>query len=187
MNTAEKIKTEEKYSYEDYKTWQDSEEWEIIGGKAYNMAPSPTRKHQKIGSKIHLEIGQFLKGKSCEVFYELDVVLSEEDIVKPDILVVCDKSKLTEKNVQGAPDMVVEILSPSTAKKDRGEKFELYKKYGVKEYWIVDPYNLTIEQYDFANDKKQVYAYDENMTENIIEAAIFCGELKLDVNYLLGD
>ena len=187
MTAAEKLKIEEKYSYEEYKTWNDNENWEIIGGKAYNMAPSPTRKHQKIGSKIHLEIGQFLKGKSCEVFYELDVVLSKEDIVKPDIIVVCDKNKLTEQNVQGAPDMIVEILSPSTAKRDRGEKFELYKKHGVREYWIVDPYNLTIEQYDFQNDKKTVYDFDENATENIMEAAIFCGELKLDVNYLLGE
>lgn len=187
MTAAEKLKIEEKYSYEDYKTWNDSENWEIIGGKAYNMAPSPTRKHQKIGSKIHGKLFSFLDGKSCEVFYELDVVLSEEDIVKPDIIVVCDKNKLTEQNVQGAPDMIVEILSPSTAKRDRGEKFELYKKHGVREYWIVDPYNLTIEQYDFQNDKKTVYDFDENATENIMEAAIFCGELKLDVNYLLGE
>ena len=187
MAIAEKIKRDERYSYEDYKMWEDSENWEIIGGKAYNMAPSPTRKHQKIGSKIHGKFFSFLEEKSCEVFYELDVVLSDEDIVKPDILIVCDKNKLTEKNVQGAPDMVVEILSPSTARKDRGEKFELYKKHGVKEYWIVDPYNLTIELYDFKNDKKYVYAYDENIAENMIEPVIFGGELKLDVNYILGE
>lgn len=186
MSTARKLKREEKYSYEDYKHWKDSEDWEIIGGRAYNMAPSPMRTHQKIGSKIHLELGQYLKDKPCEIYYELDTVLSEEDIVKPDIIVVCDEEKLKDRNVQGAPDLVVEILSPSTALKDRNEKFNLYKKYGVKEYWIVDPYNLTIEVYDFKNEEKYLYGYNEEVEENLMEVLLFGGDLKLDVNYLFG-
>ena len=187
MAIPKRIQNGEKFTYEDYKTWNDSQDWEIIGGKAYNMAPSPVTKHQKISGRIYLELGKFLENKPCELYYELDVVLSNEDIVKPDIFVVCDKTKLTEKNVQGAPDLVVEILSPNTALKDRNQKFEIYKKSGVKEYWIVDPYNLTIEVYDFENDGKYLYGYNDEIEENMMEVLIFKGELKLDVNYILGD
>ncbi|BDU49920.1 Uma2 family endonuclease [Haliovirga abyssi] len=201
MAAVRKIK--EKYTYENYKNWKDSEDWEIIGGKVYSMSPSPNRKHQEIASKIHGKIFRYLEGKKCKVYYELDVLLSEEDIVKPDILVVCDENKLTDKNINGAPDLVIEILSPSTAKRDKVLKYELYKKSGVKEYWIVDPYNLSIDVHNFKDEKVSHYFYEDTLEnfkekeqecenekekkENILEVGIFNGELKLDVNYLFED
>lgn len=193
MPAVKKIKKEEKYTYENYKNWKDSEDWEIIGGKAYSMAPSPNRKHQEIASKIHGKIFEYLEDKKCKIYYELDVLLSEKDIVRPDILVVCDINKLTDKNVNGAPDLIVEILSPSTAKRDRILKYELYKKNEVKEYWIVDPYNLSIDVHNFKDEKVSHYFYedeveeDEEKKENILEVGIFNGELKLDINYLFED
>ena len=187
MALAKGITKEVQFTYSDYKKWNDSEDWEIIDGKAYNMAPSPIRIHQEIGEKLLRKIGNYLEDKPCKIYYDLDVVLSNEDIVKPDIFVVCDKNKLTEKNVQGAPDLVIEILSPSTALKDRNQKFNLYKNYGVREYWIVDPYYLIIEVYDFVNEEKYLYGYNEEDKENMMEVLIFNGELKLDVNYILGE
>ena len=186
-------KLKDKYSYSDYEKWDDSENWEIIGGDAYNMAPSPNTEHQKIGGKILGKLFQYLEDKECELFYELDVVLSEEDVVKPDIIVVCDKNKIKRRNIEGAPDLVVEILSPSTAKNDRTLKYELYKKSGVREYWIVDPYNLEIDVHSFEKDEMNYYFYEnfeENSEEeqkNLLEIGIFNGEFKLDVNYVFGE
>ncbi len=182
MTALRKLKQEEKYTYEDYIHWED--DWEVIDGTAYAMSPSAVKEHQGIAGKIYIEIGNFLKGKTCKPFYEFDVILSKNDIVRPDIIVVCDKNKIEHRGINGAPDLVVEILSPSTARKDRVEKFELYKTYGVREYWIVDPYNMTIEVFDFENDKKYFYNYDEENKENMMEVLIFKGELKIDVNYI---
>jgi Uma2 family endonuclease len=179
-----KINREDRFSYDDYKEWEDSEDWEIIGGKPYMMAPSPNTNHQRIGKKFISKIGNFLDGKPCELFYELDVILSKEDIVKPDIMVVCDKNKITDKNIKGAPDLIIEILSPSTAKKDKLEKYNLYKKSGVREYWIVDQYNLLIDVHNFEKGEVNSYFYDEKMEENFVEVGIFGTELKLDVNYI---
>lgn len=179
-----KINSNDRFSYDDYKEWEDGEEWEIIGGKAYMMAPSPNTNHQEIAGKIFGEIYSFLKGKLCKVYGELDVILSEEDIVKPDIMVVCDKNKITDRNIKGAPDFIVEILSPSTAKKDKLEKYNLYKKSGVREYWIVDQYNLLIDVHNFEKGEVKSYFYDDKMEENFAEVEIFGGELKLDVNYI---
>ena len=184
MVALKEINKEEKYKYEDYKNWDDSEDWEIIGGKACNMEPSPMRKHQKIAGKLYRKIGDYLEEKSCEAYYEWDVVLSEEDIVKPDIFVVCDRSKLTEKNLKGAPDLVIEILSMSTAKRDRMDKYELYKKFGVREYWIVDPNNGEIDIHYFEKEKVESYFYEKEKEDHFIEVGIFDGDLKLDINYL---
>jgi len=138
-----------KYTYADYKTWPDDECWEIIDGIAYDMSPSPRRKHQKVSFEISRQIGNALTGKLCEAYNApMDVKLSampeKEDhdidvVVQPDILVVCNPDKLDEEGCKGAPDWIIEILSPSTAYKDENEKLLLYEKYGVREYWIVQP------------------------------------------------
>ncbi len=186
MAALKAIKKEEKYSYSDYKEWNDSEDWEIIDGTAYSMSPSPSTKHQRIGKKLIYEIEKYLKGKTCELFYELDVILSEKDIVKPDIFIVCDKNKVSDENIKGAPDFVVEILSPSTSKRDKKIKLELYRKFGVKEYWIVDSSNLLIETYIFKQNEiiTETYYYDEDdedNEDNIVEVGIFGSELKIDM------
>lgn len=137
------------YTYADYKTWPDNERWELIDGVAFDMSPAPKRDHQKVSIALSTQIFISLEGKSFEVYSApMDVKLSAvsaEDandidiVVQPDILVVCDSDKLDDDGCNGAPDWVIEILSPSTSYKDENEKLLLYEKYGVKEYWIVQP------------------------------------------------
>jgi len=137
-----------KYTFRDYVNWPDEEKWELIDGVAYNMSPSPSRRHQKILRELLGQFWSFLKGKECQVYNApFDVRLPKTDekdediqtVVQPDILVVCDPRKLDEKGCRGAPDLIIEIVSPSSASKDMKEKFALYERHGVKEYWIVYP------------------------------------------------
>lgn len=184
MNLA--IKKDTKYKVSEYLLWEDNENWELIDGVAYAMSPSPTRKHQEICNKINTKLFNFLEGKPCKVYYELDVVFDDETLVKPDVFVVCDKSKLKENNIKGAPDLIVEVLSPATSKRDKKLKLEIYRKFGVKEYWIVDPYNLLIEVYVFAKNEKipETYYFDTEELQNFIPVGIFNEELKLDLKYI---
>ncbi|MBL1274683.1 MAG: Uma2 family endonuclease [Ectothiorhodospiraceae bacterium] len=146
MTTASK--RAEKYTYSDYLTWPEDERWEIVGGEAYNMSPAPSIKHQNIVGSIFSLLKQKLKGNLCRPFVApTDVILSEFDVVQPDILVVCDEKKITEANIQGAPDLVVEVLSPATALKDKREKKALYERSAVKEYIIIDPIELYVERF----------------------------------------
>ncbi|MCD6397295.1 MAG: Uma2 family endonuclease [Spirochaetaceae bacterium] len=138
-----------KYTYADYKTWPDNERWELINGVAFSMSPAPKRNHQRVSIALSTQIFTALEGKPCEAYSApMDVKLSalpgaeENDIdivVQPDILVVCDPDKLDEDGCNGAPDWVIEILSPSTSYKDENEKLIIYEKFGVKEYWIIQP------------------------------------------------
>jgi Uma2 family endonuclease len=138
MTLARKL--DRKYTVKDYMTWPDEERWELINGTAYDMSPAPGTKHQRIVGSVHRILGNKLSGKSCVPFIApTDVVLSDKDVVQPDVVVVCDKAKITDANIQGAPELVVEVLSPSTALKDRREKKALYEKQGVREYVIIDP------------------------------------------------
>ena len=141
-------KTKKGFTYADYLTWPDDERWELIDGEAYNMTPAPTFKHQKIVFNFASLLRNALKGNPCVAgIAPTDVVLSEYDVVQPDVFVVCDEKKITEANIQGAPDLIVEVLSPATALKDKREKKALYEKYGVKEYIIVDPAAQYVERF----------------------------------------
>ena len=142
MNSILKPKTD-RYSVADYLSWDDGERWELIDGVAYNMSPAPTLRHHDLGANFYSLLRARLKGKPCKPFIApVDVVLSEHDVVQPDVLVVCDPSKTTAKNIQGAPDFVLEILSPSNARKDQREKKALYERTGVAEYLVLDPLEL---------------------------------------------
>lgn len=146
MTLAQKM--ERKYTIQDYLAWPAAERWELISGTAYNMTPAPSLKHQNIAGTIYRILGNKLIGKSCKPFIApTDVILSEQDIVQPDVIVVCDKNKITEVNIQGAPDLVVEVLSPSTAIKDKREKKALYEKHGVREYLLIDPAENYVERF----------------------------------------
>ncbi len=136
------------YTYEDLLDFPENIRAEIINGDVY-MMPSPSIRHQRISAEIMFQLKLYLRGKRCEVFAApLDVRLFERDgdrpedvdcVVQPDILVVCDPDKLDNRGVKGAPDMVIEIVSPSDSERDRFIKYNLYCKAGVREYWIVDP------------------------------------------------
>lgn len=154
-------KPNERYTYRDYLDWPDEERWELIDGTPYNMTPSPSTDHQRILGGLYRKISNFLDGRSFEAFLApFDVRLfpdkkkRDDNIVQPDLTVVCDPSKITSKGCEGAPDLVIEILSPSTAKKDKGQKKRLYERAKVKEYWIVDPLNFTIEIFNLSEQGK---------------------------------
>jgi|SRR5690554_5396341 len=140
------------YTARDYITWKSEELMELIRGKIFKMTPSPAKKHQQVSGKIHLLIGPHFS-LPCEVYYApFDVYLihpgedwkETKNIVQPDLFVTCDTKKLQTRGCMGAPDLVVEILSPGTAAKDLGPKRDLYEEYGVKELWIVHPIEGTI-------------------------------------------
>ncbi len=141
-------KINSKYTYADYLKWPENERWEIIDGTAYDMTPAPKTVHQNVAGNLFTIFNVFLKGKSCKVFIApFDVILPEIDesefesktVVQPDISIICDKNKIKENGCVGAPDLIIEILSPATSKKDMTVKFELYEYHKVKEYWLVHP------------------------------------------------
>jgi len=134
------------YTWDDYRSWPDDERWELIDGHPYAMSPSPGVRHQRIVTAITVELHAFLQGGPCDVFVApLDVKLSEADIVQPDVLVVCDPRKIKDTHIEGAPDVVVEIASPSSVCHDRTRKLSLYAKSGIREYWLVTPYPHLVE------------------------------------------
>lgn len=138
----------EHYTVADYMNWPDDVRCELIHGVVYDMSPAPVIEHQVLSGKLHLRLASLVNarrggggGSVCSVLYApVDVVLSEDTVVQPDLIVVCDSAKLANgRNVQGAPDFVLEVLSPATAAKDKREKRALYEAAGVREYLIVDP------------------------------------------------
>ena len=146
----EALKLEEYYTYADYCTWNDSERWELIEGVPYMMSPAPSPIHQGISREIAGQLYNFLKGNPCKLFaapfdVRLNADKADDTVVQPDLLVICDSSKIDDKGCAGAPDLVIEILSPSTIRLDRIIKFRLYQKAGVREYWIVDPETQSIQ------------------------------------------
>ena len=161
-------KKDERYTYADYLTWDDGERWEIIEGVPCLMSPAPTRDHQGVIGELHLQLANFLKGKPCKVYVApFDVRLfpadddSDDTVVQPDIVVVCGRSKLKRAGCVGAPDMVIEVLSPGTARHDRLVKFQLYKKAGIREYWIVDPDTKTVSVYLLKDGEYLIRAYGD--------------------------
>ncbi|MCX7044712.1 MAG: Uma2 family endonuclease [Candidatus Sumerlaeota bacterium] len=139
---------EPRYTYGDYVEWTGPDRWELIDGVPYAMSPAPMRKHQDISGELCVQIHTFLRGKPSKVYAApFDVRLPDGDepdeeirnLAQPDIVVVCDKKKLDEKGCRGAPEFVIEILSRSSITQDTIRKVALYEKFGVKEYWIVDP------------------------------------------------
>ena len=176
------------YTYADYLTWQFQERVELIKGKIFKMSPAPKRVHQKIEGYIYTEINLFLRKKTCDVYpAPFDVRLIKktakdqeiETVVQPDICVICDREKLDDRGCIGAPDLIVEILSPSTKNKDIKDKFELYEQNDVKEYWIVDPSNKTVIKYTLEKGK---YIGDKIRGEEEILNSSILPELSINLS-----
>ncbi len=128
--------------------YQEDCRQELINGYPVMMSPQPTTNHNRISYNICNIFQNHLKGRKCEAFIDgMAVYLTEDDHFIPDVTVVCDPNKVKYDAIYGAPDLVVEVLSPSTAKRDRGYKKEVYARCGVKEYWLVSPAEKSIEQY----------------------------------------
>ena len=166
MSTA--FKEEVHYTYADVLEWHESVRAEIIGGDIFMMAP-PTTEHQEISREIFVRLCNFLRGKTCSAYAAPFGVrlfpkkdLSDDTLVEPDIVVVCDKSKIDKRGCNGAPDMVVEILSPSSARNDQMVKFRLYQRAGVKEYWIVDGENRVVHVHILRDGNYITAVYDES-------------------------
>ena len=176
-------KLEETFTYADYLSWDTGERYEIIDGTAYAMS-SPTARHQAISWELAGTIYEFLKNKQCKAFtapFDVRLFPEEDDsdttVVQPDILVVCDKSKLSDgKACRGAPDLIIEILSPGSVMMDRQVKAKKYCKAGVKEYWIVNAETLDI-MVNLLTDGR----YVSTVYKDIVKSSVLSG-LKMDMN-----
>jgi Uma2 family endonuclease len=172
------------YTYADYMKWRFEERVELIKGWLYKMSPAPKRMHQKVEISIISQFNlNFLK-KSCELYVApFDVrLLKNKDVpdkeiktvVQPDICIICDRSKLDDYGCIGSPDLIVEVLSESTAKRDYNEKFNLYEENKVKEYWIANPDLKTIEIYSLENGVYQLHGlFDAKEGADIITGILF--------------
>ncbi len=184
ITSIDQLDLSKQYTYADYLTWQFDERVELIRGWISRMSPAPLVSHQLISMTLSNEIYSYLKGKDCKVFAApFDVRLDNKrnslpnkaitSVVQPDICVICDIEKLDEKGCIGAPDWIIEILSPGNTRKEMKEKFSLYEENGVKEYWIVDPVHLMIQVFDLKEDK---FAWRSNyVKEDLIPVGIFEG------------
>ncbi len=157
-----------RFTYGDYLQWDDGERWELIDGRAYSMAPAPSVPHQRLVTELAIQLGSQLRGSPCEAFVApLDVRFPRAgerdeditDVVQPDLVIVCDASKLDERGCRGAPDFVVEVLSASTAARDQIAKLDLYERHGVREYWLIHPIERVVTVYRRGDDGR----YDRPM------------------------
>ena len=161
MSEAHELNDDRKYTYADYKAWElkPGERFELIHGDAFAMS-APGLTHQRILMTLSGEFYNFLKNKKCRVlpapfdvrlFYKEDE--SDDTVVQPDLVVICDSGKLSEEGCRGAPDMVVEIISPSNTFYEMQRKLNLYKDAMVREYWIIDPKNKNVSVYRLDKDE----------------------------------
>ena len=180
------------WTYKDYKEWElkPGERFELINGIAYGMA-SPSTEHQLIVSVLNAEFYNFLKGKKCRVipspydvrlFYEDDE--SDDSVVQPDLIVVCDSNKLVKEGCRGAPDLAIEILSPSNSAIEMHRKLNLYLEAGVQEYWVIDPEEKLVEIFHLEADR---YIPQILRKADVLKSVKFSGlEIALDVLFAGG-
>lgn len=180
------------FTYADYLQWPDDERWELIHGIAYNMSPAPGTAHQRVVGEVFRRIADVTDNGPCETFIApFDVRLSEgappsdtasdtdetvETVVQPDISVFCDPAQTDERGAKGAPDLVVEVLSPATAHKDQTEKLRLYERAGVREYWIVNAEAAYVMVYRRGASggfgKPDYYTREERLESEVLGASI---------------
>ena len=148
------------YTYSDYLLWQLSERVELIKGFILKMSPAPSRKHQTISQNLNWKIYSYFENKNCSVYVapfdvRLPVASGQKNstVVQPDLCIICDQNKLDDKGCDGAPDLIIEILSPHNSKHDVDTKFNLYQESGVKEYWIVEPEERIVLVYTLKDNK----------------------------------
>ncbi|MCL2108660.1 MAG: Uma2 family endonuclease [Oscillospiraceae bacterium] len=184
----EALKREPRYTYADYAEWElkEGERYEIIDGIPYAMS-APSVGHQRVSSNLLGEIQYFLRGRNCEVFHApFDVRLNakgdkDDTIVQPDLTVICDKSKLDDKGCNGAPDFVIEIISPSSSRHDRSIKFHKYQNAGVKEYWMVDLTEKSIDTAVLTNGRYEINSFSVKKGDDMVESAVLA-EFAVDLN-----
>ena len=159
----EALKLKHYYTYEEWYDLDDNTRSELLNGVLYMMAP-PSRRHQAILVELCRQFANFLRGKPCNVYpapFSVRLDKGKDTVFQPDIVVVCDSSKLTDKDCEGAPELVIEILSPSTSQYDRFTKFNEYLRAGVQEYWIVDPRDNTATAHRLKNGAYVTETYSD--------------------------
>ena len=172
---------EQRYTFADLLAWDDNTRYELYDGQPVALA-SPSDVHQRILGALYLQLGNYLLGKKCEAYLSpFDVRIFEKEgddpedvdtVLQPDLMVVCDPNKVDRRGVHGAPDLVIEILSPASVRYDRLVKFNLYQRAGVKEYWIVDPSTRTVCVYtleDGAYHAAAAYGADASVRVGILD------------------
>ena len=166
------------YTSKDYWNLPEGQRAELIDGQLYDMAP-PSRIHQKLCTKLASVIDSYIATRKggCEVYaapFAVNLDAEDKDWVEPDISVICDKNKLTDRGCSGAPDWIIEIVSPSSRRIDYRQKLVLYEKSGVREYWIVDPERERTTVYHLeSDDAPEIYAFDQSIpTELYLDLAI---------------
>ena len=135
---------------------------EVLDGRIVSMSPRPAPDHSRISGNIYLIFRDYLQGRVCEAFWKVDVHLGR-DIVIPDMAIVCDQNKIKDDGIHGAPDLIVEVLSPTTYRRDKGYKMKLYERSGVKEYWLVSTDSRSVEIYVLSENR-----YDLEATYNVV-------------------
>ena len=168
------------YTFEEWSEMNNNEKIELIDGTLYMMS-EPSRRHQKVSTNLIVELGTFLKGNKCELYHDPFMVrLNEKTVVHPDISIICDENKLNDHGCVGAPDLIIEILSPSNAGNDIFTKYNQYLMAGVKEYWIVDPIKNVVTVYILQNDDYEftVYRKNDSITVYVLP------DCKIDLNII---
>jgi Uma2 family endonuclease len=167
-----------RYTYADYLEWEGPQRYQLFNGEAFQMA-SPSVIHQGILMELSIQFGSWLRGKPCQVFASpLDVRLfpkednSDDTVLQPDLLVVCDKNKIVKGSVNGAPDLIIEIMSPSNTRRELFLKFQYYLEAGVREYWVIEP----------EEKKVQVHIYERGR----YISAIYKDSARISVSVLPG-
>lgn len=170
-----------KFTYKDYLNWAEQERCELLDGLPVSMTPAPSTEHQRLVLELATILKLGLVHSACTVYispFDVRLPLDEEsdddtkNVVQPDILVVCDRSKIDSKGCKGAPDLVIEITFPSTFRRDLTDKYVLYEKSGVKEYWIVYPDNKALAVYSLEDGKfglPQVYTVEDTFNVSLFD------------------
>lgn len=178
------LRDQQRHTYGEYCTWPEDVRYELIDGQAYAMSPGPSRRHQEIGFEVARQIADALEGTGCRVYVvPFDVRLprgneADDDVdtvVQPDLLVVCDRDKLDDRGCRGAPDWVIEVLSPSSAGHDKILKRAVYERHGVKEYWLIHPVDRVVTVYrlvDGAYGKPDIYELKDTLACGILPVAV---------------
>ena len=175
-----------RYTYADYLTWMDDVRRELFDGFIKLMTPAPSSRHQELSVNLTILVGGFLIHKGCKLYHAPSDVRfpknkdSKSDkqvytVLQPDLYVVCDLSKIDARGCLGAPDLIIEIISPKNSQRDTKDKFEIYQEHGVREYWIVSPNDETVTV--FLLDEKGKFQFK----------GIFAGDDKIPVNIFNGD
>ena len=178
------LRDQHRHTYGEYRTWPEDGRYELIDGQAYAMSPGPSRRHQELGFEVARQIADALEGTGCRVYVApFDVRLprgSEEDddidtVVQPDLMVVCDRTKLDDRGCRGAPDWVIEVLSPSSASHDQILKRALYERHGVREFWLIHPVDRIVTVYrlvDGAYGRPDIYELEDTLACGILPEVV---------------